>query len=200
VRDTALKISGLLSPRLGGPSVKPPQPAGYWSHLNFPKRKYRQDHGESLYRRGLYIYWQRTFLYPSLLAFDAPTREHCTAERARSNTPLQALVLLNDPVFVEAARAFAARILREGGDNISGRIRWAYREALSREPTRQEADLLAALLEKHYARYKSDSEAAGKLVSTGETPLPESVDVVELAAWTSVGRAILNLHETITRS
>ena len=107
VRDNALAVSGLLSPKIGGRSVKPYQPRGYWAHLNFPVREYENDHGENQYRRGLYTYWCRTFLHPSLLAFDAPTREECTAERTRSNTPLQALVLLNDPTYVEAARVFA---------------------------------------------------------------------------------------------
>src|SRR6185295_13559653 len=107
IRDAALSSAGVLSPRIGGPSAKPYQPRGYWSHLNFPVREYESDHGESQYRRGLYTYWCRTFLHPSLLAFDAPTREECTVNRPRSNTPLQALVLLNDPTYVEAARVFA---------------------------------------------------------------------------------------------
>ena len=104
VRDNALAVSGLLSPRIGGPTVKPYQPAGYWDYLNFPQRQWQDDHGESQYRRGLYTFWQRTFLHPSLLAFDASTREECTVDRPRSNTPLQALALLNDPTYVEAAR------------------------------------------------------------------------------------------------
>src|SRR5207237_8814166 len=106
VRDNALAISGLLSRKVGGPSVKPYQPAGYWAMMNFPKREWQNDKGDDLYRRGLYTYWCRTFPHPSLVAFDAPSREECTVERPRSNTPLQALVLLNDPIYVEAARAF----------------------------------------------------------------------------------------------
>ena len=113
VRDTALSIGGLLVRKVGGPSVKPYQPPGYWMHLKFPNRTWQHDTGESQYRRGLYTWWQRTFLHPSLLAFDAPTREECTAQRPRSNTPLQALVLLNDPTYVEAARKFAERIVRK---------------------------------------------------------------------------------------
>lgn len=109
VRDNALAISGLLSLRMGGPTVKPYQPAGYWDYLNFPTRQWQDDHGENQYRRGLYTFWQRTFLHPSLLAFDASTREECTVDRARSNTPLQALVVLNDPTYVEAAKVFAAQ-------------------------------------------------------------------------------------------
>src|SRR5205807_3896212 len=124
VRDNALAVSGLLSPKLGGPSVKPYQPAGYWTFLNFPKREYSPDHGEDQYRRGLYTYWQRTFPHPSLLAFDAPSREECTVDRPRSNTPLQAMVLLNDPSYVEAARVFAERIIRQGGQTTPGRIQF----------------------------------------------------------------------------
>src|SRR5262249_45158039 len=138
VRDNALAVSGLLSHRIGGPSAKPYQPAGYWGHLNFPVREYEPDHGENLYRRGLYTYWCRTFLHPSLLAFDAPTREECSVERPRSNTPLQALVLLNDPTYVEAARALAARVLAEGGATNADRLRWLFRQILSRDANARE--------------------------------------------------------------
>ena len=200
VRDNALAISGLLSPRIGGPSVKPYQPPGYWSHLNFPVREYEADHGESLYRRGLYTYWCRTFLQPSLLAFDAPTREECTVDRPRSNTPLQALVLLNDPTYVEAARVFAQRILTTGGADDDSRLRWAYRQALSRAPGAAELAVLTSLLAKHRAEFAADPAAATKLIATGEAPAAAGLDPTELAAWTSVVRALLNLHETITRS
>src|ERR1019366_723848 len=115
VRDNALAVSGLLTLKVGGPSVKPYQPAGYWEYLNFPTRTYAADRGDDQYRRGVYTYWQRSFPHPSLTAFDAPSREECTAERTRSNTPQQALVLLNDPTYVEAARVLAAKILRDGG-------------------------------------------------------------------------------------
>jgi hypothetical protein len=199
VRDNALAISGLLSTRIGGASVKPYQPRGYWSHLNFPVREYESDHGESQYRRGLYTYWARTFLHPSLLAFDAPTREECSVERPRSNTPLQALVLLNDPTYVEAARVFARRVLAEGGSDAVARLRWAYRQALSRQPNSQELDVLNALLEKHRAQFAADPQSAQQLLSAGDAPLPDNMDRAELAAWTSVVRVLLNLHETITR-
>jgi hypothetical protein len=199
VRDNALAISGLLSPQIGGPSVKPYQPDGYWQHLNFPKRKWQNDKGPNLYRRGLYTYWQRTFLHPSLLAFDAPSREECTVERPRSNTPLQALVLLNDPTYVEAARAFAARIVGEGGTDEAQRLAFAFSTALNRAPAAGESDLLLALYHKHLEEYKGDAEAAAALKSIGEAPAPNDIDGSELAAWTSVARVILNLHETITR-
>jgi hypothetical protein len=200
VRDNALAISGLLSPHVGGPSVKPYQPPGYWSALNFPTREWQNDQGEMLYRRGLYTHWQRSFLHPSLLAFDATTREECTVERPRSNIPQQALVLLNDPTYVEAARAFAERILKEGGAGISDRLRWAFGCALSRPPKAEELEVLAELYAKHAKEYAQDKEAALKLLSTGAHPLPKDIEVAELAAWTSVARVILNLHETITRS
>jgi hypothetical protein len=200
VRDNALAISGLLSRKIGGPSVKPYQPAGYWQYLNFPTREYYADHGSSQYRRGLYTYWQRTFPHPSLIAFDAPSREECTVERPRSSTPLQALVLLNDPTYVEAARVFAEHMIKQGGAGLAERLDWAYRRAVSRGVRPEEVKVLAEVYHKHHAEYTADRQAAQKLVSTGEWRVPLDIDVVELAAWTSVARVILNLHETITRN
>lgn len=202
IRDNALSTSGLLSRTMGGPSTKPYQPAGYWAHLNFPKRVYKQASGENLYRRGVYTYWCRTFLHPSMVAFDAPSREECTVARPRSNTPLQALVLLNDPIYVEAARAFAARIVAEGGSNTAGRLQFAFRTALSRTLSAEEQSLLTKLYEQHLADYQQEPQKAHELLSVGQSPLdlPADSNVAELAAWTSVARAILNLHETITRS
>ena len=144
--------------------------------------------------------WQRTFLNPSLLNFDAPSHEECTAERTRSNTPQQALTLLNDVTYVEAARVFAARIMKECPGDATARVKWAYHTALSREPTPAELPVLLALYDKHQKRYASDKAAAEKLVTMGEAPPAKDLDECELAAWTSVARAILNLHETITRS
>jgi hypothetical protein len=200
VRDNALSIAGLLSPTIGGPSVKPYQPDGYWENLNFPVRTYEADHGESQYRRGLYTWWQRTFLHPSLLAFDAPSREECTAERNRSNIPQQALVLLNDPSYVEAARAFAARILKAGGADTSSRMQWAWREALARAPRSDELATARTLLDRHIVEYRRDPQAAEALLKVGLLPRPTDLDAAELAAWTNVARVILNLHETITRN
>ena len=200
IRDQALAVSGLLVRKVGGPNGRPYQPAGYWSHLNFPKREYQPDHGDGLYRRGLYTYWCRTFLHPSLLAFDAPTREECTVKRNRSNTPVQALVLLNDPIYVEAARALAERALREAGKDNGERIDWVYRTVLARSPRPAERDVLIPLYEKHKAEYQADHNAAAALLQTGEKPVANDIDTVELAAWTSIARVILNLHETITRN
>jgi hypothetical protein len=198
VRDNALAVSGLLVPKVGGRSARPYQPAGYWAYLNFPKREWEKDTGEGLYRRGLYTYWCRTFLHPSLVAFDASTREECVVERPRSNTPLQALVLLNDPTYVEAARAFAERIV-QSGTGTGSRIAFAYRQALSRPPRPEEVRVLTALVEKHRAEYVADKAAAAAMLAVGDRPAAKDLDGAELAAWTSVARAVLNLHETITR-
>ena len=200
VRDNALAISGLLVRKIGGPSVKPYQPAGYWENLNFPTREWEADTGENQWRRGLYTWWQRSYLQPSLLAFDAPSREECAAERTRSNIPQQALALLNDPTYVEAARVFAARIVKEGGADTAQRIAWAYRQALGRAPRTDELRVATALFGKHLAHYANDAAAAEQLVKAGLAPVAKDVNVSELAAWTSVARVILNLHETITRS
>lgn len=199
VRDNALAVSGLLVNMMGGKSVKPYQPAGYWAHLNFPQRKWQKGAGTALYRRGLYTHWQRTFLHPSLVAFDAPAREECTAERPRSNTPQQALVLLNDPSYVEAARVFAERIVKHGGATPTERIDWAFREALSRQPTDKERTVLLQLLDKHMSDYKADQEAANALLKVGDQTVKETPNPVELAAWTSLARVVFNLHEIITR-
>lgn len=199
VRDNALSISGLLVPTVGGASVKPYQPAGYWAHLNFPVREWTNDSGDKIYRRGLYTHWQRTFPHPSLIAFDAPSREECTAERPRSNTPQQALVLLNDPTYVEAARVFAERIIRSGAAREE-RIQWAFREALSRSATEQEVAILGEMVDKHRSQYQAEPNAAVALLGVGDRAAAQDLGADEIAAWTSVARVILNLHETITRS
>ena len=199
VRDAALATSGLLVEQLGGPSVRPYQPDGYYAQLNFPPRTYTADEGVAQYRRGLYVHWQRTFLHPMLKAFDAPSREECTAQRSRSNTPLQSLVLLNDPSFVEAARVFAERIMREGGRSRQEKIEWAFRTAVSRTPSEEIADELATLYEKHYRSYRKRTNAARQLIASGNAPVAHDLPPDELAAWTSVARALLNLHEAITR-
>jgi hypothetical protein len=200
VRDNALAISGLLVPKIGGPSVKPYQPEKYWENLNFPQREWQNDSGESLYRRGLYTWWQRSFLHPGLLAFDAPSREECTAERNRSNIPQQALVLLNDPTYVEAARVFGVRIVKEAQGDTAQRVAWAMQAALQRAPTADEAETLSSLYNKHLLDYQKDPTAAEALLKVGAMPAPEAQDKAQLAAWTHVARVLLNLHETITRT
>jgi hypothetical protein len=200
IRDQALHVAGLLVPEIGGPSVKPYQPAGYWENLNFPMRTYQEDRDSGQYRRGLYTWWQRTFLHPSLLAFDAPSREECCAERTRSNIPQQALVLLNDPSYVEAARGFAARMLSQGGDTTQSRIEWGFQQLLQRQPNRGEIATLEQLLARHRERYATEPAAATQLLSTGLAQPPIEINAVELAAWTHVARVLMSLHETITRS
>jgi hypothetical protein len=200
VRDSALQVSGLLVLRIGGPSVRPYQPDGYWENLNFPQRGYDASSGGDQYRRGLYTWWQRSYVHPSMLAFDAATREECAAERNRSNIPQQALVLLNDPSYVEAARSFAARILREGSGDDTSRLTWAWRQALARAPLDSELSALRRLLETQRTAFAKDPEAASQFTQTGKAPTPAGLDPVQWAAWTDVARALLNLHETITRS
>ena len=199
VRDTALAVSGLLNREVGGASVKPYQPPGYWAALNFPVREWEKDAGAKVYRRGLYTHWQRTFPHPAMLAFDAPSREECTCDRPRSNIPQQALVLLNDPEFVEAARVFAARTIAEGGVGDGARVRWAFERATGRKPSLEESHVLLTLLQKHRKEYAENPADAEKLLKVGDTPAPKDVPAAELAAWASVCRAVLNLHETITR-
>lgn len=199
VRDSALSISGLLVEKTGGESVNPYQPANYYQHLNFPRREYQPDMGENQWRRGVYTHWQRTFLHPMMKSFDAPSREECTANRPMSNTPLQALVLLNDPTYLECARVFAGRVLTEGGGDFEARLRWAFKEALSREPSAEEITEVRALFDKHLLKFQADTEAAKAYVSVGIAPAISGVDAAEHAAWTSVSRVIFNLHEMIAR-
>lgn len=199
VRDNALAVSGLLAKPIGGASVKPYQPVGYWKHLNFPKRKWAPDSGVSQYRRGLYTFWCRTFLHPSMLAFDAPTREGCVAERTRSNTPQQALVLLNDPTYVEASRVFAERILQHGGDTDGERLAWAFERALSREPSAGERDILLRLVKERAGHFAANADAAKAAATAGEWPPSMALKPERVAAWAAVSRAILNLYETTSR-
>ena len=199
VRDNALRISGLLVQQVGGPSVKPYQPAGYWENLNFPTREWENDKGPNQWRRGLYTWWQRSYVHPAMLAFDASTREECAADRLRSNIPQQALVLLNDPEYVEAARAFAARMLKEGGANLEERLRWAWKEATSRAPKADEIALLVDLAKKHQAQFGTDVKTAEALLKVGLSPAPSEASPAEVAAHASAARALLNLHEVVTR-
>lgn len=199
VRDAALLASGLLVEQVGGESVRPYQPAGYYAQLNFPKRKYAADDGANQYRRGLYTHWQRTFLHPMLKAFDAPSREECTAARSRSNTPLQALALLNDPTFVEAARVFAERIMSAGGSDVEARVDWAYRTMVSRPPDSLIHQELANVFDEQLKHYREHTDDAKQLLSVGNAATNEKLDPAELAAWTAVARIVMNLHESIMR-
>mgnify|MGYP000046909845 FL=1 len=196
IRDNALSVSGLLAEDIGGPSVRPYQPTGYYRHLNFPRRKYQADSGKDQYRRGIYTHWQRTFLHPMLKNFGAPNREECATERAKANTPLQALTLLNDPTFTEAARSLATKLLIVSKDNL---VQRAMMSCLSRPATEQELKLLDKLYQDELLRFKADPDVAQKFLSVGLAPYPTDIPAHELAAAASVARTILNLHETITR-
>jgi hypothetical protein len=203
IRDNALAISGLLDrARIGGPSVKPYQPGDLWREMAYgdsPDKAYVQDHGRDLYRRGLYTYWKRSIVYPAFSVFDAPNREVCTARRAVTNTPLQAFITLNDVTFVEAARVFAERVLSDGGREFGDRLTFAFRRAVARPPSDRERAVLTSTYYRLLKRYRTDPEAAGALVSAGESPPAAGLDVSKHAAWTGLCQVILNLDETLTK-
>lgn len=198
IRDNALAISGLLHRKIGGPSFMPYQPPDFYKGKN-EEWTWTTSTGEDQYRRGLYAFWRRNALHPMFTVFDAPAREECSGMRPRTNTPLQALVTLNDPTFVEAARVFAQAILTDGPADLDGRLTFAFRTALARAPTPQELDVLRTRYQKQLARYQADKDAASRLVQVGNHPRLVNLDIVELAAWTGVASIILNLDETITR-
>ncbi|MEP7270399.1 MAG: DUF1553 domain-containing protein [Acidobacteriota bacterium] len=202
IRDNALAVSGLLNAEIGGPSVFPYQSPGLWEELafgdGFSAQEYRLSTGKDLYRRSLYTFWKRTVPPASMSTFDAPDREKCTARRPVTNTPLQALIGLNDPTFVEAARVLATRALREGGRDTSSRLQYAFRLVVARRPSRPEQQVLLALLNAELARYRQDRAAAAKLLTVGKSTPDSAMDGAELAAWTIVASAMLNLDEAIT--
>ena len=206
IRDLALSVSGLLQHKIGGPSVSPYQPPGLWEELmaradgkNWTAQEYSQSHGADLYRRTMYTFWKRTCPPAQLATFDAPDRETCTVRRARTNTPLQALVLMNDPTYVEASRKLAERILLEGGATTDDRIAFAFRLTIARKPTAREFVVLRRVFEQQLVRFQADPADATKLLSVGESPRNEKLTAVELAAWSAVASVILNLDETVTK-
>ena len=203
VRDNALAISGLLNDKIGGASVFPYQPSGIWKELAyggmFTAQVYRPDTGADLYRRSLYTFWKRTVPPPSLGAFDAPDREKCIGRRARTNTPLQALVLMNDPTYVEASRALAEKMIREGGGNAAKRIRYAYLRALAREPSARETSLLSELAQAERDKYRAAPDQAQQLLAVGDSTYDKRIKPDELAAWMTVAGSILNFDETISK-
>ncbi len=204
IRDQALAVSGLLVGSLGGPSVKPYQPAGIWDEIaggatGAYKKGYEQGTGAHLYRRSLYSFWRRTIHPPGMEVFDAPSREVCTSRRERTNTPLQALTLMNDVTYVEAARALARRLIREGGPTDEDRVGFGFRLVTSRHPEPTEIEVLMRGLERYRSAYENNPEAAAKLVTVGEAALDPELDTVELAAHTALANGLLNLDETIHR-
>ena len=206
IRDTALAVSGLLNPKIGGPSASPYQPAGLWEELssrkdsgNWTAQFFVPSHGDDLYRRSMYTFWKRTCPPPQMQTFDAPDRETCTVNRERTNTPLQALVLLNDPTYVEAARILAERMMTQGGATPAERIRFAFRLATARAPSERETAMLTELFQKQKSRYTEHRDDALKLLGNGEAKRNPALDPAELAAWTNVASTILNLDETVTK-
>jgi hypothetical protein len=205
IRDSALKVSGLLVDRLGGPSVNPYTPGNLWREISHygstpaTAQTFEQDHGEKLYRRSLYTYWKRTVPPPNMVTFDAPNRETCVVARPTTTTPLQALVLLNDVQFVEASRAFAERIITHS-ENDSVRLRWAFAETVSRWPSDAEFTILVTALERERQRYAADEHAAREYLANGESPRNEAIPVSEHAAWSQVAALLLNLSEAVTRN
>jgi hypothetical protein len=204
IRDSALAAGGLLDQRLGGPSVFPYHPQGLWQEINNrPGLSRVYPHttaAEHLYRRSLYTFWKRTVAPPSLATFDAPEREYCVVQRSRTNTPLQALVLLHDPQFVEASRALAQRMLLEGGPARGDQIAFGLELCVARQPTPQELATLTATFEQSLRTYQNDLPLAERLLSIGVSPRDESIDIAEHAAMTDVARLMLNLSEFITKN
>jgi uncharacterized protein DUF1553/uncharacterized protein DUF1549/cytochrome c len=201
IRDQALAASGLLVEKIGGPSVKPYMPQGVWDETSVygDMRNYKRDAGEGLYRRTLYTIWKRTAAPPTMLIFDSPTRELCTVKRSRTNTPLQALALLNEITYVETARVLAQRMIAEGGSTPEQRIAWGFRRVAARQPDPDDLAVLASGLQKRIEKYRADADAAKTLVSQGETKPDAKIDSAELAAYTMTANVLLNLDEVVTR-
>ncbi|HEX3450913.1 MAG TPA: DUF1553 domain-containing protein, partial [Isosphaeraceae bacterium] len=199
VRDQALALSGLLSQRIGGPSVFPAQPEGLWQAAFNGQRTWSTSAGEDRYRRGLYTFWRRTVPYPSMAVFDAPSREICAIRRIRTNTPLQSFVTLNDPVYVEAAQSLARRIIRDGGINVQSRVRYGLQLCLCRPPRPEQIEPLIGLYTTEYKRYCKDTPAALALATVPLGPLPPCMEPADLAAWTAVANVLLNLDGVLTK-
>ncbi len=206
IRDQALALSGLLNREIGGASVSPYQPAGLWQELaarqdskNWSAQFFVQSHGKDLYRRTMYTFWKRTSPPPQLVTFDAPDREVCTVRRSRTNTPLQALVLMNDPTYVEASRKFAERIMQKE-KTPAARLALAFRLATARQPTERETAILKRVLDKQLQTYQENPKAAEALLRVGESPRDEALSAAELAAYTIVASVILNLDEVVTKN
>jgi hypothetical protein len=202
VRDAALAMSGLLVEKIGGRSVKPYQPPGLWEAVGFlgsTTREYKRDSGDGLYRRSLYTFWKRTCPPAQLVTFDAPSRETCTLMRPRTNTPLQALALMNDEQYVEASRRLAMRMMTETGTGANDRLAYGFRLCTARQPKASELEILANLYSQQLAYYQNDREAALKLLAVGESKRNESLDPTEHAASTMMANLLLNLDETITK-
>jgi hypothetical protein len=202
IRDQALAASGLLVEQLGGPSVKPYLPADLWAGNRFGNlAKYEQSAGDQVWRRSLYTFVKRTAPPTNAVLFDMPSREYCTIKRSRTNTPLQALTLQNDPTYLEASRVLGQRMLKEGGATAEARVTWAVRQILARPATPAEVDILAKAWTRYRARYATPEglTAAADLIKQGRSPVDGSLDVADLAASLLVASTLLNLDETVTK-
>jgi len=200
IRDHALSASGLLVDHIGGESVKPYQPPGLWGEVVFTNvPRFQQDHGEKLYRRSMYTYWKRSVPPPNMQVFDAPSREVCVLKRPSTNTPLAALVLMNDPTFVEASRKLAERVLREAQSNVT-RVELLHRLICGRQPTPEEQRLLLGTLDDLLADFRAEPAGAAELMTAGESAYDKSLDLTELAAFASLANAVFCTDEAITRN
>ncbi len=204
IRDQALFVSGLLVERMGGPGVRPPQPEGLWEAVGYVgsnTANFVADRGaERVHRRSIYTFWKRTSPPPQMGGIDAPSREACSVRRERTNTPLQALLLLNDPQYVEAARALAQAALRAPGvDGDAARIGWLFERCLQRGPESSESQVLAASLQRHRARFRADTAAASGLLAVGEAPRDAAMDAAELASWTLLCNTLMNTDEFLNK-
>ncbi|HEX9793158.1 MAG TPA: DUF1553 domain-containing protein, partial [Planctomycetota bacterium] len=204
IRDQALFVSGLLVEKLGGKSVKPYQPDGLWREVAYGSatnaRSFLKDEGEGLWRRSLYTFIKRTAPPPGLTVFDAPNRENCVVRRQRTNTPLQALALMNDEQYVEASRVLAERTMREGGATADERAFWAFRQVTTRTPSADELGVLLGLYHEQFHAFLDDDAAARALIEIGDAPTDAGLDPTELAAWTLIGNLLLNLDEVLVKS
>jgi len=199
IRDQALAVSGLLVEKIGGPPVMPYQPPGLWEEVSFSGDSYKQDEGEGLYRRSLYTYWRRTVAPPTMGTFDASTRETCIVRANRTNTPLQALDLMNDVTYLEASRKFAERMMKQGGSTPEARIDYAIQVALARAAKPEEKAVLVETFNQFHTRFAAKPDAAAKYLSEGKSPRDKSLDPTDLAAYTAVASLILNMDETVTK-
>jgi len=199
VRDQALAAAGLLVEKIGGPSVKPYQPAGLWKEVTMQGLDYVQDHGEDLYRRSMYTFWKRTSAPPEMMNFDAAGRESCVVRESRTNTPLQALNLMNDVTFLEAARFIGQRMLKEGGSDDASRLRYGFGLLLARAPSPKELEVLSDSLRYHRDQFASQPKDAETLLTQGETRTDAALNPRELAAYASVASLILNMDEAVTK-
>jgi hypothetical protein len=199
IRDQALAVGGLLSEKMYGPSVQPPRPNLGLKAAFGGSTDWQTSPGEDKYRRGLYTSWRRSIPYPSMAAFDAPSRNVCTIRRGRTNTPLQALVTLNDPVYVEAAQSLARQVIAHAPEDLAAQVDYGFRRSVGRPPSRQEKQRLEELYTQLHVRYDADKELAMQMATSFAGPAPEGVDLVDLACWTVISNVLLNLDEILTK-